>query len=54
VSLSGLWIGHVSGTNIGLASIRLQHEGERLTGEVVLDDSQYGMTQAHLEGSIQG
>jgi hypothetical protein len=53
VNITGLWYGHISGTNHGLITAKFKQEGEEFTAEAVLNDFQLGKAIIHLEGTIQ-
>ncbi|MFQ5895277.1 MAG: hypothetical protein ACE5JJ_05615 [Nitrospinota bacterium] len=52
IDVSGRWAGSFQGTNQGYVFVDLQQDGDRLRGNVRLEDIHLGHTRASLEGTI--
>jgi hypothetical protein len=52
MTLSGAWIGHISGDNRGALTLSLTVNGEEVSGEFVLDDSTFGRSVAMGCGQV--
>jgi hypothetical protein len=53
MTLSGTWIGHISGDNRGALTLSLTVNNGQISGEFILDDSTFGRSVALIEGSIR-
>ncbi len=53
MTLSGAWIGHISGDNRGALTLSLTVSGNEVSGEFVLDDSTFGRSVALVKGTVR-